>query len=433
MDRIEKLIRSVDPLRADKGASDSPTEIIPTVIGTNPESESAHEAFSDDNPVVVPLRRRRKTAAMVLAGAAAAAVVGGAVVVGGSLGAESPLPAASNEPTPSLTPTPSTPADPTPSVSPTAEETAAGVPTGPPADEGCKPQDVDVIVEQGSDFMSTTPLTTNPEYYPVVGCTDNWMVMELTEEGYAANPRDGGNAWFYVAQRIEGQWLTNSDTYGTLLKWDTHVHPAGLTPQELMDQRFIDAGIPVELRPELVGEGPTTSELRETHQLIDLGVVFETRGDWDVVPASQGVDIVNAEGEKVANLQHSNASGLGGTCSQEPVPWEELGGVPVSVTVPGGAEVDGRFALRVYDGDPLLAAPSLIAADQPTSGESCMLYNVMSGPGTGLLALTTTFALSPYERGSALEFGSIAEAEAYVLSNEFAQLAAIADSITVTE
>ena len=459
MDRIENLIRGLDPVRAERESSDSPTEIIAlpaddghqepgATMNTEPidsgyiadreSGNDGNDAFSDDRPVVVPLRRRRRTA-MILAGAAAAAVVAGAVVVGGSLGTESPLPAGTTDPAPSVEPTQEATADPSPSAEPTAEPTAepgvepSAVPTGPPADEACRVQDVDRIVEQGSDFMSLTPWTTNPEYYPVVGCTDNWMVMELTDEGYAADPKDGGNAWFYIAQRVDGQWLVDTNTYGTVLKWDTHVHPEGLTPQELMDQRFIDAGIPVELRPELVGEGPSMSELRETHQLMDLGVVFETRGDWDVVPASQGVDLVNAQGTKVANLQHSNESGIGGACSQAPVSWQELGAVPVSVTVPGGAEVPARFTLRVFEGDPFLAAPSLIGADQPASGESCMLYNVISGPGTGLLALTTTNMFSPYEQGSALEFSSMAEAAAYAESEEFAQLAEIADSITVTD
>ncbi|WP_299169972.1 hypothetical protein [uncultured Arthrobacter sp.] len=455
MDRIENLIRGLDPVRAERESADSQTEIItfpaedghqeygPTMntessdsnhAGGTSDGSDAGDAFSDDRPVVVPLRRRRRTA-VILAGAAAAAVVAGAVVVGGSLGADAPLPAATTDPTPSVEPTGEATADPSPSPEPTAEPSAepSGVPTGPPADEGCRVQDVDRVVEQGSDFMSLTPFAADPSHYQVVGCTDDWMAMEITDAGFEANPQDGGNAWYYVARRVDGQWLVETAGHSTLTKWEFLPVVDGRTSQEMMDQQFIDVGIPVELRPELVGDGPSGSEPLQTHPLTELGVVFDTRSDWEVVPASQGVDLVNAEGTKVANLQHSSASGLGGVCSQDPVPWQELASVPVSVTVPGGAEVAARFTLRVFEGDPLLAAPSLIAADQPSSGESCMLYNVISGPETGLLALTTTFTLSPYERGSALEFNSMAEAEAYAASEEFAQLAAIADSITVTD
>ncbi|NJC22021.1 hypothetical protein BJ994_001097 [Arthrobacter pigmenti] len=438
MDRIENLIRNLDPMRAEKESAGSPTENIPPLLAGDetPESELDSDAFSDDAPVVVPLRRRR-TLAVSLAGAAAAAVVVGAVVVSGSLGAKSPLPAGTTDPVPSVEPSPS--AEPTPSTAPseTAQPTTTaeptGVPTGPPVDVGCRAQDVDRVMEQGSDFMSLTPLTSNPEHYPVIGCTDDWMAMELTDEGYLAEAKDGGNAWFFIAKRVDGQWLVDIDTYGAVLKWDTHAHPEGLTPKEVMDQRFIAAGIPVELRPALVGVGPSLSDLRRTHQFPELGVVFETRADWEVVPASQGVDLVNAAGQKVANLQHSSASGLGGACAQDPVPWEEVGAIPVSVTGSGGAEVDARFVLRVFEGDPVLAAPSLIGADQPSSGESCMLYNAISGPEMGLLSLSTSFMFSPYEQGNALEFDSVAEAEAYAQSEEFAQLAAIADSITVTD
>lgn len=454
MDRIENLIRGLDPVRAERESSDSPTEVIAfpgvagedigttmhtepvdseIVAGSSPRNDDS-DAFSDDRPVVVPLKRRRRTVAL-LAGAAAAAVVAGAVVVGNSLGADEPLPAATTDPTPTLEPTQEPTADPSPTPEPTVEPSVepSAVPTGPPADEGCRVQDVDRVMEQGSDFMSLTPFADNPDHYAVVGCTDEWMAMEVTDAGFEANPQDGGNTWYYIARRIDGQWLVETAGYSSIVKWEFLPVVEGSTPQEMMDQQFIDVGIPVELRPELVGDGPSTSESRQTHQPEGLGVVFDTPGDWEVVPASQGVDLVNAGDTKVANLQHSSASGLGGVCSEDPVPWQEVGAVPVTVTTPGGAEVSARFTLRIFEGDPLQAAPSLIGADQPSAGESCMLYNVISGAETGLLALTTTFMFSPYQPGSALEFDSIAEAEAYAASEEFAELARIADSITVIE
>ncbi|WP_323961394.1 hypothetical protein GC088_06090 [Arthrobacter sp. JZ12] len=402
------------------------------VSGLDPD-ENEQQAFSDDRGTVVPLQRRRRVAA-IIAGAAAAAAVAGAVVVGGTLEAPNPLPAASTDPTPSAAPSEEATGAPSPTPEPTADPTAepTGVPTGPPADEGCRVEDVDRVMEQGSDFMSLTPLTTNPSDYVVVGCTDEWMALEMTDEANEASQLDGGNAWFYIARRVDGQWLLDTNSYGTILKWDTYVHPEGFTPQELMDQRFAAAGIPVELREELVGEGPEMSDLRNLHQLTDLGLVFETPGDWEVLPASQGVDLVNAEGTKVANVQHSNASGLGGACVQDAVAWEEIGAVPVSVTGTGGVEIAARFTLRIFDGNPRLATPALVAAHEPTSGESCMLYNVISEPATGLLALATSFTLSPHEAGNALEFASRAEAEAYADSEEFAVLAEIAESLVVT-
>ncbi|WP_035748189.1 hypothetical protein, partial [Arthrobacter sp. CAL618] len=91
MDRIENLIRGLDPVRAEgraNGAADS-----------QPASEADEDAgvFSDDRPVVVPLARRR-TVVLVLAGAAAAAAVAGAIVVGSSMGVLGPLPAGTTDP-----------------------------------------------------------------------------------------------------------------------------------------------------------------------------------------------------------------------------------------------------------------------------------------------------------------------------------------------
>lgn len=279
MDRIENLIRGLDPVRAEREASDSPTEIIafpvdtghkdigpamntepmdnPHSAGADPQSDGGNDAFSDDSPVLVPLRRRRRIA-VVLAGAAAAAVVAGAVVVGGSLGADAPLPAATTDPTPTAEASQDATTAPSPSPEPTAEPSVepTGVPTGPPADEECRVQDVDRVMEQGSDFMSLTPFAADPEHYAVVGCTEDWMAMEVTDAGFEANPQDGGNTWYYIARRVDGQWLVESASYSAVVKWDFLPVVEGRTAQEMMDQQFIDAGIPVELRSALVGDGP---------------------------------------------------------------------------------------------------------------------------------------------------------------------------------
>ncbi|SDI80811.1 hypothetical protein SAMN04488693_12431 [Arthrobacter subterraneus] len=279
MDRIENLIRGLDPVRAEREASDSPTEIIafpvdtghkdigpamntepmdnPHSAGADPQSDDGNDAFSDDSPVLVPLRRRRRIA-VVLAGAAAAAVVAGAVVVGGSLGADAPLPAATTDPLATAEASQDATTAPSPSPEPTAEPSVepTGVPTGPPADEGCRVQDVDRVMEQGSDFMSLTPFAADPDHYAVVGCTEDWMAMEVTDAGFEANPQDGGNTWYYIARRVDGQWLVESAGYSAITRWEFLPVTEGRTPQEMMDQQFIDAGIPVELRSALVGDGP---------------------------------------------------------------------------------------------------------------------------------------------------------------------------------
>ena len=104
--------------------------------------------------------------------------------------------------------------------------------------------------------MSLTPFAADPEHYAVVGCTEDWMAMEVTDAGFEANPQDGGNTWYYIARRVDGQWLVESASYSAIVKWDFLPVVEGRTAQEMMDQQFIDAGIPVELRSALVGDGP---------------------------------------------------------------------------------------------------------------------------------------------------------------------------------
>ncbi|PVE15370.1 hypothetical protein [Arthrobacter sp. Bz4] len=419
MDRIENLIRGLDPVRAEgraNGAADS-----------QPASEADEDAgvFSDDRPVVVPLARRR-TVVLVLAGAAAAAAVAGAIVVGSSMGVQGPLPAGTTDPEPA--PKPTTVGEGT--ADPAPEPTA--VPTGPPADVGCQPQDVDRLMEQGSDFASYTPWTTNPQYYPVIGCTDEWMSMELTEEGYAVEGKDGGNAWFYIAQRVNGQWVIDLDTYGAILRWEFLMEDPNGTPQELMDQRFIEAGIPVELREELVGAGPTADELVRGLDAPELGLSYRIPLGWGIVDVADGYNLVDTTGNVVSTLMRSRESGIGGACSEPPVPWREVRSVPVSIDTPSGP-VSARFAVRVFEGKQLVGASGLVLSTDPTSGEGCMVYNAISTPAVGLLSLTSEFRLSPHEEGNGTVFESIADAEAYAGSAEFDALAGIADSIIITD
>ncbi|MHA7156021.1 hypothetical protein [Arthrobacter sp. TMN-50] len=458
MDRIEDLIRGLDPVRAEDRAGRPPAispatnlaaetdpEVITAFRPVTAADEDDARVFSDDRPVVVPLVRRRPV--VVLAGAAAAAAaVAGAIALGSTMGVQSPLPAGTTDPAPR--PNPTTVGDGTddpapeptgnPTVDPVAEPMAepapdpTGVPTGPPADAGCQPQDVELLVEQGSDFASLTPWTTNPQYYPVIGCTDEWMSMDMTEEGYAVEGKDGGNAWFFIAKRVDGQWIIDPDTYGAILRWEFVMEDLDRTPQELMDQRFIDAGIPVELREELVGAGPTADDLVRGLDAPELGLPYKIPLGWGIVDVAGGYNLADTSGNVVTTLLRSRESGIGGACTEAPVAWRELRSVPVSIDTPSGP-VSARFTLRVFEGDQLVGATGLVLADAPSSGEGCMLYNAISTPAVGLLSLTSEFQLSPYEEGNGTVFPSPADAEAYAASAEFDALATIADSIVIRD
>jgi hypothetical protein len=89
-------------------------------------------------------------------------------------------------------------------------------------------------------------------YHTVLGCADGWLQL------------DGGNAWYHIAKLQNGRFLCDfRQEWSTVFTWkfqalnnDVSQNGQQLTPQQAMDKEFADKGIPVELRPQLVGDGP---------------------------------------------------------------------------------------------------------------------------------------------------------------------------------
>ncbi|WP_454811435.1 hypothetical protein [Paenarthrobacter nitroguajacolicus] len=284
MDRIEQLMKNSKPHVPEPGT-------IPGVL------TGRSHVFSDD-PNVVSLaehKRRRSgwvgTAGVVLA---AAAVVG-AVVVAGNLAPQSaPAPATTDTPTvtatPTATPSPSPTATPTPAAIPTAEATQVPTPTIPavattapvappvpapttvpptiaappgPAAGACTVDNIDKQRQDQAPAIKPIPAEYQ-QYYTVLGCAEGWLAYSISDEGLRAQSLDGGNAWYRIAKlQNNGRYL---DDYGQLwssvYNWEFQTYAVQngqyATAQEAMDKEFTDKGIPVRLRAQLVGPGPTT-------------------------------------------------------------------------------------------------------------------------------------------------------------------------------
>jgi hypothetical protein len=254
MDRIEQLMKDAKPLVGEPGAA--------------PASDSARSiVFSTDPNVVLlagrtPARRNavRAAAATVLA---AAAVVG-AVVVGGNLMPQpGPGPAQKGNPIPTVTASPS-PDSPSPSTaapsdsgaaSPTQASTAAGaLSTGGVA---CTMANVDQQRNDQERAIKAIP-AAEQAYYTVLGCADGWLAYSTSDAGIRALKLDGGNAWYKIARLRNGRFLCDvRQEWSSVFNWEFQAtNNQGLTPQQGMDKEFADKGIPVELRPQLVGDGP---------------------------------------------------------------------------------------------------------------------------------------------------------------------------------
>ena len=253
MDRIEQLMRDAKPRVGAPGAE--------------PGSDSARSiVFSTDPNVVLlagrtPARRKgvRAAAATVLA---AAAVVG-AVVVGGNLMPQpAPGPAQTGIPAPTVSARPS-PSSATPSTaapSPTASAAAAALSTGGVA---CTMANVDQQRNDQQRAIQPIP-AAEQAYHTVLGCADGWLAYSISDEGVRALGLDGGNAWYQIAKLQNGRFLCDfRQEWSSVFTWkfqalnnDVSQNGQQLTPQQAMDKEFADKGIPVELRPQLVGDGP---------------------------------------------------------------------------------------------------------------------------------------------------------------------------------
>jgi len=247
MDRIEQLMRDAKPRVGAPGAA--------------PGSHPARSIVYSTDPNVVSLagrtparRRRMRTAAATVL--AAAAVVA-AVVVGGNLMPQpAPGPAQTGSPTPAVsassTPSPS-PSGAAPTASPT-KSSAAALSTGGVA---CTLSNVD---QQRSDQQrAIIPIAPAEEgYYTVLGCAGGWLAYSISDDGVRALQLDGGNAWFKIAKLQNGRFLCDvRQQWSSVFNWEFQAsNNQGLTPQQAMDKEFAQKGIPVELRPQLVGDGP---------------------------------------------------------------------------------------------------------------------------------------------------------------------------------
>lgn len=249
MDRIEQLMKDAKP---QVGVPDAA-----------PGSGSARSLVFSMDPNVVPMAGRTparrtgvRTAAATLV--AAAAVVG-AVIVGGNLMPEpAPGPAWTGSPAPagSTSPSPNAPSAP---VVPTASPNPAGT-AGAALSTGGVECTMANVGQQRNDQVRAIKMIPAGEqaYYTVLGCADGWLAYSISDEGVRALQLDGGNAWYLIAKLQDGRFLSDfRQEWTSVFTWEFQaLNNQGLTAQQAMDQEFSKKGIPVELRPELVGDGP---------------------------------------------------------------------------------------------------------------------------------------------------------------------------------
>jgi hypothetical protein len=170
-----------------------------------------------------------------------------------------PGPAQSAGPTATDTasPSPSLPAPATAAPTTSSAGTAAGVlSTG-----GVECTAANIDQQWNDQVRAIRPIPANEQaYYTVLGCADGWLAYSISDEGARALQLDGGNAWYQIARLQNGRFLADfQQEWSSVFNWEFQaMNNQGLTPQQAMDKDFATKGIPVELRPQLVGEGPAS-------------------------------------------------------------------------------------------------------------------------------------------------------------------------------
>ncbi|MFP5311130.1 MAG: hypothetical protein ACLGH7_01750 [Actinomycetes bacterium] len=265
MDRIEQLMKAAKPRHGtpnEVAGGDAAHGLAP--IG---ETEAVHLAARAPEHRTPRGRTAIRTAAATVL---AAAAVAGAVYLGGTI-AQKPVPGPAEAPS---EPSGSTAAASRPATPPATEKANATAPpaTAPPSTahpgnsaagglstEGvpCTPANIDQLRNDQQRSILPIP-AAEQRYYTVLGCAGGWLSYTISDEGARALHLDGGNAWFRIAKLQNGRFLWDvRQPWATVLNWEFQaLNNQGLTPQEAMDRDFAAKGLPVELRPELVGNGP---------------------------------------------------------------------------------------------------------------------------------------------------------------------------------
>ncbi len=165
------------------------------------------------------------------------------------------------------------------------------------------------------------------------------------------------------------------------------------------------------------------------------GVSFDLPAGWRVVEnAVDGstphvvLDVLDANGATAANFSYSNG-GLGGACGPDTVPVLTLDTVPVDVPYRSdGSPASPAVSFRVLDatgiGGKAVGTIGIVRELPDESGEACMLYTTMSGE-RAILSFASRLQIGATDQpgpGRELIFDSVADAEAFIETDSYADL-----------
>ncbi|WP_427018429.1 hypothetical protein ACQCSX_07755 [Pseudarthrobacter sp. P1] len=187
--------------------------------------------------------------------------------------------------------------------------------------------------------------------------------------------------------------------------------------------------------------GPTASAWK-TYTDPDRKISFELPQEWTTqrptatAVAETTVEVKNSAGEVVATFKTSPAV-LGGGCAPEDArDYTVLASVPMGIpsTSDDGGAVSPRFVYRLVQGTTAFYASYGITDHiAGAGGKACQIYNTVSDTGMGhyMFGDVQEFSGTPDGAAGLRTFDTLAQAQAYMLTSEFQNIARMITSLKV--
>lgn len=442
MDPIRELIEGADPLRSGVGAVPDAEAALVRVLAS--PGNGPDKLPPNVRSMAAGRRLRNARIAGLLTMAAAAVTTG--VLVAAHLGSITAVP------------DPAGTSSMTPSAPPTATATAAGTasPTASPSETAGPTAAPTSLAGVGHGECSiqnlTGAMTSLEQLKPVlrlVGCKAGWMSIMAPAPSDNPNPEPGD--WFWIAKLVNGSYVQET----SLGNWaGAASNNDRLTAEQFMDKAFVTNGIPVELRPDLVGSpepGSLAAEGLKTYEDRSTGyeVSFNYPASWQLADPSgslaltngPGTALTDSSGQYTARLAFGDTNDWSTSGCQNRAPYKILDsqpmtGLPTDLASP--AQGTPRFVYvamtsAANDGGPVQAGIGITNRIAGQDGIGCVLDLAVAGPGPlKFFSFTDRRPLGGPSWGL-YKFTTIEEAAAFTQTQGYKDLKAVITSLTITK
>ncbi len=282
---------------------------------------------------------------------------------------------------------------------------------------------------------------TYPWLVTVVGCTENYAMLypsptyyEVLDDEPWESPR-----LLYAAKTSSG-W--NIPEQEGIIPQVQPVAEDGTNYPDAMDAQLAAAGLPVELRPELLGEEPIpgtgfsegkpSDNLTKTVQSLDGTLTVDVPDGWSVITwnGSPGGAVVDQRSNFRFALSSVQDTAGPVSCPSEQRPFLSLVDAPGVGATPTSPDL--LASLRVYTSEPFYAGYGVVQLGSPLKGTTCDIPFTATVDGQPVQVGTTPSVSSADPAPNTIAFDDLESAKEFVRSPEFATDLAVLRTVRAT-